>query len=108
RALVAVLHGVAECEIWIAPQPARLHDDMLHGQAVHADEAAPKIVERHAELRAAIDVFKIARARIPSNVAGHFQRGFFGMLGRSDRAAGESRGEINPAVRPERRAIDAK
>src|SRR5207247_1108740 len=45
---------------------------------------------------------------IPAQVAGHFHRGFFGMLGRSDRPADESGGEINPAVRPERRAVHAE
>ncbi len=81
---------------------------MLDWQAVHADEAVTFAIETHTVLRATIHGLHLERVGMETDVGSHLQRSPFGMLGTSDGAAAQAGGQIDPAIGPNRRGIDAQ
>jgi hypothetical protein len=68
----------------VAREHFRGKHDVLHGHAVHTDEATPEIVKGHAVLRAAIDILDLQRVGMEAHIRGHLQRRSLGMRGAGD------------------------
>ena len=82
--------------------------DMLHLDAVVADEAMSEVVKTKSKLSAAITCFIRAKVGTKAKIgSAESQGGPLGVRGASDFAAGQPTGDIDPTVDAQRRVADS-
>src|SRR2546425_1379880 len=89
----------------VALEVARRDNKVLHLDPVEDAEAPAKVIEALTELRFAVRVLVLAGVREEADVAFEFERRVSLALRRSDPAAAQTTGQVDPAVRGEHRLV---
>src|SRR6266487_4236337 len=89
----------------VALEVARRENKVLHLDPVEHAEAPAEVVEALTELRFPVRVLVFAGVRMEADVAFEFERRVSLALWRSDLAAAQTAGQVDPAVRGEHRLV---
>ena len=102
------MDGLGEGETRVHCQPFRAQHHVLHGDAIHADEAASFGVEGLTVLSLSSGGLDLARVGMDPDIADHLECGPIGMRGDGEFATDEPCGEVNPTVRADHGFVHAQ